>query len=62
MIIWKIRGDNVNKEKDDDIVPIQFKVKRKLRKSFRDKCRKKGYNPSGWLRVQIDKFIKVDEK
>ncbi len=57
------RGDDLKnqEETDDDMVPIQVKVKRKFRESFQDKCAKKGSNPSVWLRMQMQAFIDDDK-
>jgi antitoxin component of RelBE/YafQ-DinJ toxin-antitoxin module len=48
-------------EKDKD-VHIQFIAPESVRKRFKDTCKKLGYSPSAWLRVQVDKLIKENEK
>jgi hypothetical protein len=55
-----LRGDKVE-EKDKD-VHIQFIAPQSTRKKFKDVCKKLGYSPSAWLRVQVEKLIKENEK
>ena len=55
-----LRGDNME-EKDNDIVPIQFKMTRKQRELFHKVCKANGYNPSAWLRVQVINLVRENE-
>lgn len=49
-------------EENDDLVHIQFIVKKSLRKKFKSKCLLRDINPSEWLRHQVEKFVKEDKK
>lgn len=49
-------------EKDNDVVPIQFKMTRKQRELFHKVCKANGYNPSAWLRVQVINLVRENEK
>jgi len=37
---------------------IQFWIDKEKHNLFVEKCIKEGYSQSGWVRAQIDKFIK----
>jgi hypothetical protein len=41
---------------------MQFWIDKEKYKLFEEKCSQNGYSHSGWLRAQIEKFIKEDEK
>jgi hypothetical protein len=44
-------------EKDTDIVPIQIKLERGLRKKFKDKCKVKDIHYAQWVRGKIKEFV-----
>lgn len=48
-------------EKNKD-VHIQFIVKEDTRDNFKEVCRENGYNPSAWLRLQVENLINKHEK
>lgn len=41
---------------------VQFWMDKVKHNEFVIKCNEKGYSQSGWLRAQIEKFIKEGEK
>jgi hypothetical protein len=47
-------------EKDTDIVPIQVKLTRGLRRRFKAKCKKDDIHYAQWIRRQIEKYVEGD--
>lgn len=43
-------------------VKINIRISEELRDKFKAKCSLKAINKSEWLRLQIEKFVKDDEK
>lgn len=48
-------------EKDDDLVPIQIKLQRILRKKFKDKCKGDDIHYAQWIRSKIKEYIGEDK-
>jgi hypothetical protein len=57
-----ICGETDCDHEEDYNIHIQFIAKESLRKQFKIKCLQKGIKPSEWLRQQVEKFVKENEK